>query len=321
MSRVETTLARKLKRQGTARSPLPDSEFVGQALARQIEKGLKPLVKAPVSALLLSQEIVKVSKALEDVSVPAMLCLVGIERAKLQGLLMLDADLAYHVIDLMLGGDAAVAPPPITRTFTAIDMSLCGLAQSTILAGVGEAIAAAFDRPFAGELAIAGQMQDITQVRFTAPHVDALVYTIVLDIGPAARSGVVKLFLPLGLLDVVCATMRTETGERPPEEETFDLWAIQMRRAAAVAPVTFDAVLHAQKMPLDRAMQLAVGDVVEIPDTAVGRISLRVTQRDGTRIELATGKLGSYRGAKVVKLHESIDDRARRHVARALREA
>ena len=316
----ETALARKLKQRGTARSPLPDSEFVGQALARQIEKGLKPLVKSPISALLLDQQIVKVSKALEDVSVPAMLCLVGIERSKSQGLLMLDADLAYHVIDLMLGGDAAAAPPPITRTFTAIDMALCDLVQATVLAGVGEAIAAAFGRPFAGELASVGQMQDITQVRFTAPHMDALVYTIVLDIGPAARSGVLKLLLPLGLLDVVCATMRTQDGEQVPEEETFDLWRIQMRRAAAGAPVSLDAVLHSQKMPIDRALQLKVGDIVEVSDSAVGRISLRVTQRDGTRVELATGKLGSYRGAKVVKLHEDIDERARRHVAKALRE-
>ena len=46
-------LAQKLKQRGIARSPLPDSEFVGQAFARQIERVFRPLLKAPVGAVLI----------------------------------------------------------------------------------------------------------------------------------------------------------------------------------------------------------------------------------------------------------------------------
>jgi flagellar motor switch protein FliM len=311
-------LARKLRQQGIARSPLPDSEFVGQAFARHIERGLRPLVKAPVGAMVLEARTVKVSEALRSVPVPAMLCLVAMEGTKSQGLLMLDGDLAYHFVDLMLGGDAAAAPAPIARTFTAVDMALCELVQSALLGAIGEALAGSFGRPMQAPFQIAGQMQDISQVRFAAPHVDVLVYNVALDIGPAARSGVLNLMLPLGMLDVVCASMQVR-HEDVPREEATDLWRVQMRKAATLAPVVLDAVLHTQRMSVDAALALKVGDVIEVPAGGVGEIRLLVDQRGGRRSRLAGGKLGAYRGAKVVKLDAPVDPRVGEHVRRALR--
>lgn len=311
-------LARKLRQQGIARSPLPDSEFVGQSFARHIEKGLRQLVKAPVGALVLEARTVKVGEALQGVPVPAMLCLVGMEGTKNQGLLMIDGDLSYHLIDLMLGGDASAAPIPITRTFTAIDMALCQLAQTAILAAIGEALAASFGRPLDAPFEIAGQMQDISQVRFAAPHVDVLVYNVALDIGAAARSGILNLMLPLGMLDMVCAAMQA-SDERLPREEATDLWRVHMRRAATVAPVALDAVIHTQRMSVDAALALKVGDVIEMPQGAVGEIRLLIDQRGGKQTQLVTGRLGTYRGAKVVKLDSALDTRVGEHIRRALR--
>lgn len=311
-------LARKLKQQGIAPSPLPDSEFVGQAFGRQVEKALRPLVKAPVSAVVLEGRTVKVSEALVNVPVPAMLCLVAMEGTKSQGLLMLDGDLAYHMVDLMLGGDAASAPPPIARTFTAIDMALCELCQTAVLGAIGEALAASFGRPIDAPFQIAGQMQDISQVRFAAPNMDVLVYNVALDIGPAARSGILNLMLPLGMLDVICASMQVRADDAGIEE-TADLWRVNMRRAATHAPVVLDAVLHTQRMSVDAALALRVGDVIELPAGAVAEVRLLIDQRGGRRAQLAAGKLGAYRGAKVVKLDVAVDPRVGEHVRRALR--
>ncbi|MFT3973232.1 MAG: flagellar motor switch protein FliM [Amaricoccus sp.] len=311
-------LARKLKQQGIARSPLPDSEFVGQAFARQIEKVLRPLVKAPVGAMVIDARTVKVAEALQGVPVPAMLCLVSMEGAKGQGLLMIDGDLAYHLVDLMLGGDAGTAPMPIARTFTAIDMALCALAQTAVLGAIDEALAAAFGRPLDAPLQSAGQMQDIGQVRFAAPHVDVMVYSVALDIGSAARAGVLNLMLPLGMLDVVCASMQAK-ADQVPQGETADLWRVQMRRAATLAPVVLDAVLHTQRMSVDAALALKVGDIIEVPAAAVAEIQLVIDQRGGRRAQLAAGRLGAYRGAKVVKLDGPPDPRVGEHVRRALR--
>lgn len=104
MREAENLLARKLRHDGVARSPLPDTDFVGETFARQAERALRALVKTGVSAIVLECKVVKVAEAVRDITVPTMLGLIEIENGKVQGLLNLDTDFAYHLIDLMLGG-------------------------------------------------------------------------------------------------------------------------------------------------------------------------------------------------------------------------
>lgn len=313
MQAVENVLTRKLRRRGVARSPLPDTEFIGQAFARQIEKGLRPLVKTITSAVVLECKVVKVADAVRDISVPTMLGLIEIDNAKIQGLLNIDTDFAFHLIDLMLGGDPAVAPIAITRSFTEIDMALCGIAQDCLLSALGEALAASFGRPLTKPLQVVAQRQDVTQVRFAAEHVDVLVYNIALDIGPAARSGGLQLVLPLAMLDTICAMLKDEAA-KAPKEEPWDLWKESMRHAALRSPVVLDAVLHRRRMSVSELMALRVGDVLDMPGSAVSEVQLIVAQQGGKRMKMAGGRLGAYLGAKVVKLDAPVDARVRDHL-------
>jgi flagellar motor switch protein FliM len=242
-----------------------------------------------------------------------MLGLVEFDSAKIQGLLNIDTSFAYHLIDLMLGGDPAVAPVPVTRTFTEIDMALCRIAQEAVLAAFAEALATCFGRPLARPLHLAGQRQDVTQIRFAAEHTDVLVYNIALDIGPAARSGGVQLVLPLAMLDTICAVLK-DKAVKAPSEQPWDLWKVSMRHAASRSPVVVDAVLHRRKMTISELSALRVGDVLEMPGSAVTEVQLIVAQPGGKRARVAGGRLGTYLGAKVVKLDASVDPRLRDHV-------
>lgn len=309
MREAENLLARKLRHDGVARSPLPDTDFVGETFARQAERALRALVKTGVSAIVLECKVVKVAEAVRDIAVPTMLGLIEIENGKVQGLLNLDTDFAYHLIDLMLGGDASIAPVPITRTFTEIDMALCRLAHEGLLGAFTEALAACFGRPPARALQLAGQRQDIAQLRFAPEHVDVLVYDIALDIGGAARAGNMRLVLPLAMLDVICAILRDEGGVR--REEPSDLWGVTMRHAALGARVAIDAVAQRRRMAVSDVMRLGIGDLLELPPNALTDIQLMMAQPGGRRAAVASGRLGTYQGEKVVKLDVAIDPRVR----------
>jgi flagellar motor switch protein FliM len=300
-----------------ARSPLPDSEFVGQTFVRHIEKGLRPLVKSNISALILDSRVVKVSEALQGVSVPAMLGLVEVENAKSQALLNIDTDLVYHLIDLMLGGDPSATSKPITRTLTAIDMALCSFSQKAILAAFVEALEASFGRRFGRKMNLIDQRQDITQIRFAPENVDVLVYNVALDIGDAARSGKLSLFLPLALLDAIHAAMRNERA--PVEiETTSDMWKTHMRRAASTAPVVVNAVLHRQRLTIADLEALKPGDVLELPQTAIDEVQLLIQQSRDKFVHIASGKLGAYQGSKVIRMAGSVDTRVQEHIRRSL---
>lgn len=303
-------LVRKLRSGGVARSPLPDTDFIGQTFARQLEKGLRPLVKTMLSATVLECKVVKVSEAIQGIAVPTMLALVELDNAKVQGLFNIDGTLAYHLIDLMLGGEPTVPATPAPRSFTEIDLALCGLAQEALLAAFAEALAACFGRPLAKPLQLVGQRQDITQVRFAPEHADVLVYDVTLEIGGAVRSGRLHVILPLAMLDTICAMLRDE-APRIRQDEPKDLWKAAMRHAAARAPVALDAVLHRRRMTLAEVMRLRIGDVLELPAAALDRVRLMIAQPGGRDAEIAAGRLGAYQGAKVVKLETPVDPRLR----------
>ena len=209
---------------------------------------------------------------------------------------------------LMLGGDHASAPVPITRSFTTIDMSLCRLPLEALATAFMASVATCLGRPVTKSLEIAGQRQDITQVRIAPDYVDVLVYNIALDIGEAARAGNLQMILPLATLDAIRAAVQDEVVDEQANQ-AHDLWKIQMRRAAVTAPVIIDAVLHRQKLTISALETLKPGDIIEIPTNAPDSIKLTVTQPGEKIAQIATGKLGIFQGTKVVKLDETVDRR------------
>lgn len=308
-------LTRKLSGGGVARSPLPDTEAIGECFARLIENRLRPLVKTMIGAMVLECRVVKLSEALQSVSVPAMLGVIAVEDADTDGLISIDTDLSYHLIDLMLGGDPA-APVPTTRTFTGIDMALCRLHLEALVAAFSDAIATCLGRPVTKAITIREQRQNISQMRLAPDYIDVLVFSIALDVGDAARTGCLYLLLPLSALDVIRAAIEANVVETP--DRPADLWKAQMRQAAAVAPVVVDAVLHRQKMTVGALERLRPGDFIEIPPNAPESVQLTLRQRGGKTTMLATGRLGAYQGTKVVKMDDAIDKRVRDYVKRVL---
>jgi flagellar motor switch protein FliM len=309
-------LIRKLKSGGIARSPLPDTELIGDTFARLVEDRLRPLVKTIVGAMVVEARVTKLSEALQQVSVPAMLGVVEVEGASTEGLIGIDTDLAFHLIDLMLGGDPALAPAPTARAFTGIDMALGRMQLEALIAAFVEAVSVAFGRPLTRRIAVREQRQNVAQLRIAPDYVDVLVFSIALDLGEAARTGSFRFLLPLATLDVIRSALQdrmVEAAERPD-----DLWRTNMRLAAASSPVTVDAVLYRHRLPLAELHALKPGDVLELPANAIDEVQLLIGQPGGRTALVATGRLGAFQGAKVVKLETPLDPRVRGHVSRAL---
>ena len=155
----DSVLTKKLRRSGVARSPLPDSDLIGETFARGIEDRLRPLVKTTISATTSHPRVTRLADAAGGIVVPAMLGVVEIEDADTPGLIAGQSELAYHLVDLMLGGDPGTLPRAMPRAFTAIDMALCRVHLDAILGAFAQAILLD-GRRAAG---IAYQLVDLTQ--------------------------------------------------------------------------------------------------------------------------------------------------------------
>jgi flagellar motor switch protein FliM len=317
MAVAETVLSRKLRHGGVARSPLPDTDLIGETYARFVEDRLRPILKTIIGAMVIDCRVAKLSDAISTISIPAMLGLVEVEEADTPALLNIDSDLAYHLIDLTLGGDPAAAPPPTTRSFTAIDMALCRIHLEAVLAGFDDALAINLGRPLTRKLTIKDQRQNISQLRLAPDYVDVLVISVGLDIGEAARTGQFDLILPLSTLDVIRAAMEAP-GNAEAKARPDDLWKLMMRRAAATAPVHVDAVLDRQRLSLATIQRLQTGHILEIPAKSPQEVQLTIGQPEGRTAVIAIGRLGVYDGKKVLKLETPPDPRVKQHVDRAL---
>ena len=313
-------LTRKLRHGGVARAPLADTDLLGETFARGVEDRLRVLVKTLIGTTVAAARVVKLADATAAVAGPAILGLVDVEDADTPGLIAIESDLAYHLIDLTLGGDPGQAPAPQARPFTAIDMALGRLHLDAVLAAFGHAIGASLGRPLTKGLAIRDLRQNLSQLRLAPDYIDVLVLGMTLTLGEAGRSGRFLLVLPLSALDVIRASIQARTIQAARDRPN-DLWKTLMRRAAASAPVRVDAVLHRQALTLAALQGLRVGQVLEIPRQAVAEIRLAIPQPGGRTALLAEGRLGAYQDNKVIKLASAPDPRIVAHIERALRPA
>jgi flagellar motor switch protein FliM len=320
MSTELPVLTRKLRRGGIARSPLADTELIWDSLERGLEDRLRPMLKTMISASVGSIRVSKLADATAPISTPALLGLVEVEDADTPALIAAHSHLAYHLIDLSLGGDPSAAPEPDSRPFTAIDMALLRLYLDAILGAFVHAIGTGLGRPLTKTMRVKDERQSLKQFRLAPDYIDVLVFDVELALGEAGRKGGFSIILPLSTMDVIRASIQQQ-NQAAERERPNDLWRALMRRAAAAAPVPVDAVLHRQTLSLSALHDLSVGQVLEIPGQSVEEIRLTIPQPGNRTAVLAYGRLGGYQDHKVVKLSGTPDKRVLAHIDRALRSA
>lgn len=313
-------LSKKLSRSGVARSPLPETDLIGETYARGLEDRLRPLVKTMLAAEIAAPRVTRLAEAIRPIASPALIGLVEIEDADNPALIAFDNDLSQHLIDLTLGGDPSSAPASGERSLTAIDMSLGRLYLEAALQAFGAALGSTLGAPLTKALRLRDLRQSVGQLRLGPDYIDVLVFRLTLVMAEAGRRGTADLVLPLSALDVIRASFDAQASAAARDRPN-DLWKKLMRRAAATAPVPVDAVLHRQSMSLAALQGLAIGQIIEIPGESAEAIGLAIAQPGGRTAVVATGALGAYRGRKVVKLAAAPDARLIGHVRRALRPA
>ena len=314
---MSSALARKVSTVSVSRSPIPDIEFLGNRFVRGLEESIRPEVKASIAGMILEAEVTKLSTVTEGIAVPAMLGVLELPGAGNQVLVNVSADLAYHVIDLMMGGDAGSCPQPTTRSFTAIDCSLCESVLLAAAASFTEAIETSLDGPLDVGFKLADIKQNVTDVNIAPQNADILYINASLDIGDAARGGDVDILVPLSVLDLLCASVKTDSDDLV---SVNDVWKKRMRRAVEEAEIPLTAVLHREGMTPSFLRELEVGMVLPVPAAAPSELKLLMDA--GTKKEqlVGTAQLGAFDGKKVVKLNEAPDLVFTEHLKGAIKE-
>ena len=314
---MTSALVRKVSAVSVSRSPIPDIEFLGNRFVRGLEDSIRPEVKASIAGMVLEAEVTKLSTVTEGIAVPAMLGILELPGAGNQALVNVSADLAYHAIDLMMGGDAGSCPQPTTRSFTAIDCSLCERLLLAAAASFTTAVENSLDGPLDISFGLREIKQNITDVNIAPQNADILYINASLDIGDAARGGDIDIIVPLSVLDLLSASV---TADGDDLVSVNDVWRKRMRRAVEEAEIPLTAVLHREAFTPNFLRELEVGMVLPIPAAAPSALPLIMDAGTKKEQHVGTAQLGAFDGRKVVKLNDTPAPTVIEHLKTAIRD-
>jgi flagellar motor switch protein FliM len=259
---------------------LPMLEIIFDRLVRLTTSSLRQFTSDNVEVSLDRITSVRFGDYLNSIPLPAILAVFKAEQWDNYGLITVDSNLIYSVIDVLLGGRRAPSSVRIEgRPYTSIETSMIRRMVEVILNDAEQAFA-----PVSPVRFTVDRLETNPRFAVISRHANAAIL-VKLRIDMEDRGGAVELLLPYATIepirDVLLQMFMGEKFGRDP------IWEGHLATEIGQAEISVDAVLYEAELPLRRMMALEVGDTLPLdlgPDAVV-------TMRCGD-VALTEGRMG-----------------------------
>jgi flagellar motor switch protein FliM len=259
---------------------LPMLEIIFDRLVRLTTSSLRQFTSDNVEVSLDRITSVRFGDYLNSIPLPAILAVFRAQPWDNYGLITVDSNLIYSVIDVLLGGRRAASNVRVEgRPYTTIESSMIRRMVELILADAELAFAPVSSVHFEVD-----RLETNPRFAVISRHANAAIL-VKLRIDMEDRGGSIELLLPYATIepirDVLLQMFMGEKFGRDP------IWEGHLATEIGQAEIAVDAVLYEAKLPLKRMMELNVGDTLELdlgPDAPV-------TMRCG-EVALTEGRMG-----------------------------
>jgi flagellar motor switch protein FliM len=271
---------------------LPMLEIIFDRLVRLTTSSLRQFTSDNVEVSLDRITSVRFGDYLNSIPLPAILAVFKAEQWDNYGLITVDSNLIYSVIDVLLGGRRAPSSVRIEgRPYTTIESSMIRRMVEVILADAEQAFAPVSAVRFAVD-----RLETNPRFAVISRHANAAIL-VRLRIDMEDRGGSVELLLPYATIepirDVLLQMFMGEKFGRDP------IWEGHLATEIGQAEIAVEAVLYEAKLPLKRMMGLEVGDTLDLdlgPDAPV-----TVRCGDVALTEGRMGRVGDRVAVRVIK--------------------
>jgi flagellar motor switch protein FliM len=271
---------------------LPMLEIIFDRLVRLTTSSLRQFTSDNVEVSLDRITSVRFGDYLNSIPLPAILTVFKAEEWDNYGLITVDSNLIYSVIDVLLGGRRAPSSVRIEgRPYTSIESSMIRRMVELILSDAEQAFAPVSPVRFSVD-----RLETNPRFAVISRHANAAIL-VKLRIDMEDRGGAVELLLPYATIepirDVLLQMFMGEKFGRDP------IWEGHLATEIGQAEIAIDAVLYEAELPLKRVMALQVGDTLPLdlgPDALV-----TVRCGDVVLSEGRMGRVGDRVAVRVVK--------------------
>jgi flagellar motor switch protein FliM len=271
---------------------LPMLEIVFDRLVRLLTTSLRNFTSDTVEVSLDRITSVRFGDYLNSIPLPAILAVFKAEEWDNYGLITVNSNLIYSIIDVLLGGRRGSAQIRVEgRPYTTIEANLVKRMLEVVLADAELAF-----KPLSPVKFNIDRLE--TNPRFAAitrPANAAILVRLRIDMED--RGGTAELLLPYATIEPIRGVLlQMFMGEKFGRDP---IWEGHLATEIAQAEMTVDAVLYETKLPLRQMMRLRVGDTLPLEIKPDALVSIRCG--DVTLTEGRMGRVGDRVSVRVSK--------------------
>ncbi|GLK47075.1 flagellar motor switch protein FliM [Brevundimonas intermedia] len=259
---------------------LPMLEIVFDRLVRLMTTSLRNFTSDNVEVSLDNISSIRFGDYLNSIPLPAILAVFRAEELDNYGLLTVDSNLIYSIVDVLLGGRRGTAALRIEgRPYTTIERVLVQRMVEVVLNDARQAF-----EPLTPVSFNLDRLE--TNPRFAAiarPANAAILIKLRIDMED--RGGRIELLLPYATLEPIRKMLLQQfMGEKFGRD---NIWEGHLATELWTTETEVRAVLDEQMMPLSSVLNLKVGDTMMLNATPDSEVSIRAGS-----IPLTTGRMG-----------------------------
>lgn len=271
---------------------LPMLEIAFDRLVRLATTTLRNFTSDNVEVSLDSITSVRFGDYLNSIPLPAILSVIKAEEWDNFGLLTVDSNLIYSMIDVLLGGRRGTSVIRIEgRPYTTIEMALARRMIDLVL----EDMCKAFE-PLSQVTFKLDRME--TNPRFAAiqrPGNAAILVELRIDMDD--RGGKIEIMLPYATIEPIREQLlQMYMGEKFGRDP---IWEGHLATEIYSADTEIEAILHELDLPLSRVLNLKVGETIMFDMQPTDQVTLRCGSVDLTKAVM--GHIGKNVSVRVTR--------------------
>ncbi len=274
---------------------LPMLEIVFDRLVRLMTTSLRNFTSDNVEVSLDNITSIRFGDYLNSIPLPAILAVFHAEQLDNYGLFTVDSNLIYSIVDVLLGGRRGSSAMRIEgRPYTTIERTLVQRMIEVILQDMVQAF-----EPLAPVTFQLDRLE--TNPRFAAiarPANAAILVKLRVDMED--RGGRTELLLPYATLEPIRKLLLQQfMGEKFGRDS---IWEGHLATELWSTTVDIDAILDEQVMPLNKIMNLNVGETMLLNASPESKVELRCRG-----VPLLRGRMGRAGSSVAVRIEEAIE--------------
>ncbi len=269
------------------RGRLPTLEMVNDRCARFFRSALFGLLRKNAEVAVLGVRMSKFSEYVHGLVVPTNLNLIKLKPLRGTGLVVIEPNLVFAVVDNFFGGDGRFKIKIEGREFTATESRVIQLVLKALFDAMTEAWAPVLKVEF--EFLNAEMNPQFANIVSPTETVVVSRFHVEVDGG----GGDVHVTLPYSMLEPIRDLL--DAGVQSDRVERDERWTASLHQEILEAEVELNSVLGETRLSIGEFMHLRPGDVIplELPD----QVTLYAEN-----VPFSLGRLGTHGGANAVRI-------------------